>query len=76
MMQDYKNIDGDSGIVAYEYGTDFISVKFSNGAVYLYTNTSAGPHNIAEMQKLADAGEGLNAFINLNVKKLYARKEL
>jgi len=74
-MQYYKNINGDSGVQAYEYGADFIRVKFSTGAVYVYTNASAGPQNIAEMKKLADEGKGLNAFINLKVKKLYARKE-
>jgi hypothetical protein len=74
-MQIYKNIDGDSGVQAYEYGTDFIRVKFTTGAIYVYTNASAGSQNIAEMKRLADAGSGLNAFINLNVKKLYARKE-
>jgi hypothetical protein len=74
-MQHYKDIDGDSGVQAYEYGADFIRVKFSTGAVYLYTNASAGLQNIAEMKKLADRGNGLNSFINLNVKKLYAKKE-
>jgi hypothetical protein len=76
MMQLYRNIGGDSGVLAYEYGTDFIRVKFSTGTVYLYTNASAGPQNISEMKKLADAGKGLNAFINLKVKKLYARTEM
>jgi len=75
-MQIYKNLDGDSGVQAYEYGTDFIKVKFSTGAVYVYTNASAGTHNIAEMKKLADEGKGLNAFINTKVKKLYARKDV
>ena len=74
-MQRYMDIDGASGVQAYEYGADFIRVQFSTGAIYLYTNASAGSQNIIEMKKLADQGNGLNAFINLNVKKLYARKE-
>jgi hypothetical protein len=75
MMQYYKNIGGASGVRAYEYGADFIRVQFTTGAVYVYTNASAGTHNIAEMKKLADDGKGLNAFINLHVKTLYARIE-
>jgi len=75
-MQSYKNLDRDSGVQAYEYGTDFIRVQFTTGAIYVYTNSSAGTSNIAAMKRLADEGRGLNAFINLHVKKLYARKEL
>jgi hypothetical protein len=76
-MRPYKNIDGDSGVQAFEYGTDFIKVKFFNTeVVYVYTNASAGTQNIAEMKRLADDGRGLNAFINLHVKTLFARKEL
>jgi hypothetical protein len=74
-MQWYKNTNGDSGISAYEYGPDFIRVQFSDGAVYLYTNSSAGIQNIMTMKKLADQGNGLNSFINKNVRKSYARKE-
>jgi hypothetical protein len=73
-MKIYKDIDGDSGVSAYEYGSDFISVQFSTGATYLYNYLSAGISNIEQMKKLADAGDGLNAFINTQVRKLYARK--
>ena len=38
-------------------------LKFSDGAVYLYTNQSAGSANIEYMKQLAIAGEGLNSFI-------------
>jgi hypothetical protein len=74
-MERYKNIDGDSGVVGYEIGDDFIRVQFSTGAVYLYTNASAGAQSIAQMKKLAIAGDGLNAFINTIVRKACARKE-
>ena len=36
-MERYKNIDGDSGVSEYEIGADFIRVRFSTGATYLYT---------------------------------------
>ena len=74
-MERYRNIDGDSGVAGYETGADFIRVQFCDGAVYLYTNASAGSHNIEHMKQLAVAGDGLNAFINKNVRKEYARKE-
>ena len=73
-MERYRNRGGDSGIVAYEKGPDSITVKFSDGSVYLYTNQSAGSANIEHMKRLAITGEGLNSFINRWVKKGYARK--
>ncbi|WP_286978959.1 hypothetical protein [Aminobacterium sp. UBA5514] len=74
-MTPYRNINGDSGVSAFEYGEDYIRVLFNTGAQYLYTNQSAGRENIECMKKLAAQGDGLNAFINTKVKKLYAQKE-
>lgn len=74
-MKKYKNLGGDSGVSAYEIGDDFIRVVFSDGGTYLYSNESAGIQNIDQMKELAEYGEGLNAFINTNVKYNYAKKE-
>ena len=74
-MDIYRNINRDSGVVAYEGGADFIRVKFSNGAIYLYTDKSAGSHHINRMKRLAFQGTGFNAYINDHVKQAYARKE-
>ena len=73
-MKRYRNRGGDSGVVAYEIGPDSITVKFSDGSIYLYTYQSAGSANIEHMKRLAIDGEGLNNFINRCVKKSYARK--
>lgn len=75
-MVRYKNLGGDSGVVEYEIGPDFIKVKFeSSGKVYVYDYVSAGKNNIEHMKTLAKNGSGLNAFINRNVKKLYSQIE-
>jgi hypothetical protein len=74
-MEPYKNLGSDSGVAAYEIGDDYIRVQFTDGAIYLYTYASAGADNIEEMKSLARNGEGLNAFINTTVRKLYERKE-
>jgi hypothetical protein len=74
-MERYRDIEGDSGVLAYEPSRDFIRDQFKDNSVYLYTYASAGSHNIERMKSLAAAGDGLNAFINTNVKKAYARKE-
>jgi hypothetical protein len=73
-MKSYANVDGDSNVTAYEYGDNWIRVKFSDGSIYEYTHSSAGQHNIDTMKRLADSGDGLNSFIMRNVKKSYSRK--
>lgn len=74
-MERYKNLGGDSGVYGFEIGNDYIRVQFNDNSVYLYTNESAGPYNIDEMKRLAQYGEGLNAFINTTVRNKYAQKE-
>ena len=74
-MERYKTAEGDSGIIAYEYGNDYIRVQFSTGAIYRYTYKSAGSHNIERMKALARSGDGLNTYINTNIREMYERKE-
>lgn len=74
-MERYSDIDRDSGVVAYDIGDDFIRVKFSTGAIYLYNYSSTGSYHIDTMKQLAVRGDGLNAYINDYVSKSYARKE-
>jgi hypothetical protein len=64
-MQSYRDWDNDSGIVAYEIGDDFIIVQFRSGreTFYRYSIGSTGSHHISEMKRLAQQGDGLNAYI-------------
>ena len=55
-MHRYKNISGESGVVAYDIGRRSITVEFRSGERYLYTDESAGADNITEMQRLATLG--------------------
>jgi hypothetical protein len=73
-MQRYKNLNGESGVVAYDIGIGSITVEFSGGDRYLYTFDSAGAANIAEMQRLARMGRGLCGFISQVIGKQYERK--
>lgn len=74
LVRIYKNLDGDSGIVRFDYGSDWIEIEFRGGSLYRYTNASAGSGNIDEMKRLADLGDGLNSFIMRNAKNSYASK--
>jgi hypothetical protein len=73
-MELYRDIDGDSGVAAYENGLDYQKVEFKDGAVYLYTDRSAGRLNIQRMHELARKGDGLNEYINRHVKEKFAAK--
>ncbi|HOJ03349.1 MAG TPA: hypothetical protein PK916_05030 [Bacteroidota bacterium] len=73
-MERYKNLGGDSGVSGYTIGAGSITVYFMDGAVYLYTNASAGSARIRQMIQLATAGEGLNSFINREVRNNYAKR--
>ena len=73
-MQQYKSVNLDTGVIAYETGSDSITVKFRDGSVYIYTNKSAGPSAIDEMKILAKKGVGLTTYINQHVREHYEKK--
>ncbi len=64
-MENYRDWDNDSGIVAYEIGSDYVIVQFKSGRnrFYKYTYGTAGSSNIEEMKRMAQAGDGLNEFV-------------
>lgn len=79
MLQPLKNnmpnyTSPNSAILSWECGPDWIDVRFRSGARYKYTAASAGMHNIEAMQRLAERGKGLSAFISQHVHDAYARK--
>ncbi|OOG53529.1 hypothetical protein [Polaromonas sp. C04] len=73
-MERYANRGGDSNVFAYEIEPSSIQVQFGDGSIYLYTDQSAGAANLAQMKQLANAGQGLNSFINRAVRKGWASK--
>ena len=74
VMSIYANSGGNSGVISYETGPDSITVTFHDGATYLYNYAVTGQNNVEQMKALAKAGQGLNAFINITVRKNYAAK--
>jgi hypothetical protein len=73
-MVPYRNIAGNSGVIAYAIKPDSIAVQFTDGKVYVYTYASAGKRNIEQMKKLAKNGLGLSTFISTTVKNRYEEK--
>lgn len=70
-MEKYRDIDGDSGISEYEIGEDLIKVKFfKTDKIYIYSHKKAGSCHVEKMKDLALRGNGLNKYINKNVRNL------
>ena len=63
-MKTYNDLNGNSGIVAYEIADDTIDIEFASGGVYTYTRANLGEVNFGIMKALCEAGAGLNAFLN------------
>ncbi len=75
-MEPYKDIDGDSGVAAYEIGDTFIKVRFkSNSKVYVYTYQRPGQQHVETMKQLAVRGDGLQAYINTHRNAGYTSTE-
>lgn len=71
-MERYRNSGGNSGVLAYEIGPDYILIKFSGSyRIYRYSYRKAGQHHVETMKRLAQSGSGLNSYINRYVKNLY-----
>lgn len=74
-MTPYQNLNGDSGVNAYEIGENNIIVKFNDGWCYVYNTSRCGASHIAKMQRLAEAGAGLSKFISSSgVREQYVAK--
>lgn len=75
-MDRYKNLNGDSNVIAYELGQGSIIVEFGSGTHrhYVYNGNRPGAAVVAELQRLAVAGAGLNSYISRIVKKDFDRK--
>ena len=72
-MKKYGNHSGNSGVIAYEEGPDWIKVKFIDGSVYIYSYKKAGKHHVEQLKILAKAGKGLSGYISKYVKDRYDR---
>lgn len=74
-MERYADKSGNSGVIRFKAGRDFIKVWFEDApAPYTYSYASAGSDHVERMKQLARAGEGLCTYITRNVKDDYERR--
>lgn len=71
-MKKYGNTSGNSGVVAYDIGPDWIKIKFrSHDLPYRYSYNKAGIKHVEKMKSLALKGKDLATYINKYVRELY-----
>ncbi|MBO4695409.1 MAG: hypothetical protein J5656_05805 [Clostridia bacterium] len=77
-MEKYANLSGDSDILSYEIGEDYIDVVFSSrpNVIYRYSYSGSHKENVEKMKELAQAGKGLNSFINEYCRYSYSNKSI
>ncbi|MBC7388358.1 MAG: hypothetical protein H7329_04035 [Opitutaceae bacterium] len=73
-MKKYRSKNEQSGVIAYDSGDDYIMVKFVDETEYLYNENRPGKLHIEKMKTLAQDGEGLATYINVNVRNNYFKK--
>ncbi len=73
-MPRYRNLDGHSGVVAYETTADSITLTFVGGERYLYASRRPGRDDVERMKAFAEAGRGLSTFVSQHVRERYERK--
>ena len=73
-MERYKNLEGHSGVTAYDINNEGIVVEFNHDSAYQYTYASAGKSVIEKMKRLARAGRGLSTYITQFVRDKFDKK--
>jgi len=73
-MQLYKNLSGNSGVVAFNIGDCHIDIEFKGSQRYRYDYETPGRQEVETMKSLAMNGKGLATFISQNVKDRFSAK--
>lgn len=73
-MTPYRNLSGNSGVVAYSVEETSITVLFRNGSHYRYDHGRPGAAQVEQMKRLAESGAGLSTYISQHVGKNFAAK--
>jgi hypothetical protein len=75
-MINYRNLGGDSNVIAYQITEQSITVQFASGRFqfYLYDYANSGAQVVERMKELAQQGQGLNSYISTTVRSRFARK--
>lgn len=74
-MKHYKNLNYGSSVLAYEYGSEWITIEYVSGRVHTYKYEDTGKEHVDAMKKYADKGKGLDSYIAQNHLKAKNNKK-
>lgn len=74
-MTSYKNLNGNSGVTAYQIQEEGIYVRFQNDVTYYYSYAAPGKEHVEKMKELAEQGKGLSTYISQKVRGNFDHKE-
>src|SRR3546814_14010710 len=64
LMRPYRNLSGNSGVVAYEVGADFIKLRFTRGDTYRYDYRRPGHRDVERMKRHRGARDRKSTRLN------------
>ena len=70
----YPDDGHETGVMAYRFDDDSITVLFREGWFYLYDRDRPGSRHVRTMKDLAAQGHGLSTYISKHVRENYKRK--
>lgn len=73
-MITYKNASGVSNVESFEYTINSITVKFKDGAHYVYSTLKNSLEMIEKLKQFADQGFGLNSALARKDRPAYDQK--
>lgn len=74
MKKRYGNLHGNSGVISYETGKNYINVTFHGNETYVYNEIKPGKLKVEKMKELAATGSGLSTYISQHVREDYYKK--
>lgn len=73
-LHPYAEDGHDTGVVAYSFDKDSITLFFHEGWYYLYDRDKPGAGHVKKMKELAKQGYGLSTYISQHVRENYRKK--
>lgn len=73
-MQAYTDRGGDTTVIGFEDGDDFIRIHYRDGAVLEFRVGEVSAAHVMNLRQLAQLGEGLQHYLSRHVSTRLARR--
>lgn len=73
-MQPYTDRGGDTTVIGFEDGDDFIRIQYLDGAILEFRVGEVSAAHVMNLRQLAQLGEGLQSYLSRHVPTRLARR--